>query len=231
MRGSTSGWCCSPSVLPLIAVVSLGGAGPWHGAGRCRARPRMSWMSGTVVLTRSVTAQRSGLLRLPEDVGDLVDLREQVVGGLRVHGGLRARPAGELARLVDQHVELRVLLEVRRLEVVGPQHREVVLDQLRALLLDEDGAGPEVRVVVVGDLSDDGLDRLRLEPRLGRVVDAAGKVAVGLYLEGGSEQSRKHAGPFVRGGDVTGETTPAQRPGRRGPRPVSREDGGLLPCC
>ena len=33
--------------------------------------------------------------------------------------------------------KLRVLLEVRRLEVVGPQHPQVVLDQLGALLLDD----------------------------------------------------------------------------------------------
>jgi hypothetical protein len=37
-------------------------------------------------------------------------------------------------------VEVGVLLEVVRLEVVGPQHRQVVLDQLGALLLDEDAA-------------------------------------------------------------------------------------------
>jgi hypothetical protein len=65
----------------------------------------------------------------------------------------------------------------------------VVLDQLGALLLDQDRAGAEVGVVVVGDLGDDGLDRLGLDAGLGGVVDTAGQVAVGLDLDGGGEQS------------------------------------------
>ena len=56
-------------------------------------------------------------------------------------------PASLVASL-NSGVQLRVLLEVRRLEVVGPQHPQVVLDQLGALLLDDDGAGPELRVGV-----------------------------------------------------------------------------------
>ena len=43
---------------------------------------------------------------------------------------LRAGGPGRLGGLVEQVVQLRVLLEVRRLEVVGPQHPQVVLDQL-----------------------------------------------------------------------------------------------------
>ena len=66
---------------------------------------------------------------------------------------LGAGRAGELGRLVDEGVQLGVLLEVRGLEVVGPQHPQVVLDQLGALLLDQDRAGAEVGVVVVGDLA------------------------------------------------------------------------------
>ena len=66
---------------------------------------------------------------------------------------LGAAGAGELGRLVEQRVQLRVLLEVRRLEVVGPQHPEVVLDELGALLLDEDRADLEVRVVGRGRTS------------------------------------------------------------------------------
>src|SRR3712207_7348252 len=54
----------------------------------------------------------------------------------------------ELGRLVEQRVQLRVLLEVRGLEVVGPQHPQVVLDQLSPLLLDEQGPGTELRVGV-----------------------------------------------------------------------------------
>jgi hypothetical protein len=55
------------------------------------------------------------------------------------------RLAGRHDRLAQQDAavndairsKLRVLLEVRRLEVVGPQHPQVVLDQLGALLLDD----------------------------------------------------------------------------------------------
>ena len=112
---------------------------------------------------------------------------EQLVGHGGVQLALRAGGAGELGGLVDQRVQLRVLLEVRRLEVVGPQHPEVVLDELGALLLDEHGSGAEVGVVVVGQLADDPLDRLGLDPRLGGVVHAAGQVAVGRDLDGGGE--------------------------------------------
>ena len=62
-------------------------------------------------------------------------------------GALGAGRAGQLGGLVEQRVQLRVLLEVRGLEVVGPQHPQVVLDQLGALLLDEDRAGLELGVV------------------------------------------------------------------------------------
>src|SRR3546814_14439156 len=54
----------------------------------------------------------SGLLGLPEDLGDLVDLRKQVVGSLGFHRALGAAGTGELGGLVDQRVQLRVLLEV-----------------------------------------------------------------------------------------------------------------------
>src|SRR3954452_25203222 len=139
----------------------------------------------------------SGLLGLPEDLRDLVDLGEQLVGLAGVHLALGAGGTGQLGGLVDEGVQLGVLLEVRRLEVVGPQHPEVVFDELGALLLDQDRAGPEVGVVIVGDLGDDRLHRLRLDPRLGRVVDAAGKVAVGRDVDRGSEQQRVHRGPLV----------------------------------
>src|SRR6195952_1822416 len=137
---------------------------------------------------------RSGLLRLPEDLGDLVDLGQQLVGLARVELALGTAGAGQLGGLVDELVELRVLLEVRGLEVVGPQHPQVVLDQLGALLLDQDRAGAEVGIVVVRDLRDDGLDRLRLDARLSGVVHAAGQVAVRGYLDGGGKKVLEHAG-------------------------------------
>src|SRR5580658_9574480 len=82
-------------------------------------------------------AQRllSGLLGLPEDLADLVDLGKELVGGGDVGAALRAAGARQLRGLVEELVQLRVLLEVRRLEIVGPQHPQMVLDQVRPLLL------------------------------------------------------------------------------------------------
>src|SRR5580704_7103343 len=91
---------------------------------------------------------QSGLLGLPEDRADLLDLGQQLVGLGRVRAALGARRARGLGGLVEQLVELRVLLEVRRLEVVGPQHPQVVLDQLGALFLYDQATGPELRVRV-----------------------------------------------------------------------------------
>src|SRR5207248_10667012 len=118
----------------------------------------MFWMSrnarGRAGLARPPASMRptvaSALLGLPEDLGDLLDLTEQLVGRADVHAALGATGAGQLGRLVEQLVQLGVLLEVRRLEVVGPQHPQVVLDQLRPLLLDHNGAGAESGVAVGG---------------------------------------------------------------------------------
>ena len=133
---------------------------------------------------------------------------------------LGAGGAGELGGLVEQLVQLRVLLEVRRLEVVGPQHPEVVLDQLGALLLDQDGAGAEVGVVVVGDLLDDRLDRLGLDAGLRGVVDAARQVAVGLRRRwSGRRVARTCEHPllvWVRSVHVRHYSEPRDRQGFRG---------------
>jgi hypothetical protein len=85
---------------------------------------------------------KSALLGLPEDLADLLDLGQQFVRLGHVHAALGARGPGELGGLVEQLVQLRILLEMRRLEVVGPQDPQVVLDQLGELFLDEDRAGP-----------------------------------------------------------------------------------------
>src|SRR4051812_35365060 len=79
----------------------------------------------------------SGLFRLPEDLVDLGDLLQQLLCLTGVDAALAAGRTGELGRFVEQLVQLRVLLEVRRLEVVGPEHPEVVLHELGPLLLDE----------------------------------------------------------------------------------------------
>src|SRR5580698_6768174 len=62
------------------------------------------------------------LLGLPEDLGDLLDLAQQLVRLLDRAAALGAARPGQLGGLVEQLVELRVLLEVGGLEVVGPQH-------------------------------------------------------------------------------------------------------------
>ena len=66
-----------------------------------------------------------------------------------VGAALRAARARQLGGLVEQPVQVRVLLEMRRLEVVGPQHPQVVLDELGPLLLDLQRADTEGRVVVL----------------------------------------------------------------------------------
>ena len=85
------------------------------------------------------------------------------------------------------------------LEVVGPQHPQVVLDQLGALLLDDQGAGAELRVGVGLVLLADRLDRLGLDPGLRRVVDAARQVAVGA-----DDGARREEGAEVASGPLHG---------------------------
>src|SRR5205814_1046983 len=122
-----------------------------------------------------------GLLALPEDLVDLLDGLEQLVALLGVDAVLGL--AGQLGGLPEVLVEFGVLLEVLGLEVVGPQHPEVVLAELSPLLLDEDGPLLEHLVIAVLELLGDGLRRLGLDAGLGRVVHAAGQVAVGVHLE------------------------------------------------
>jgi hypothetical protein len=95
--------------------------------------------------------------------------------------------AGLLGRLPEQVVQVGELLEVLGLEVVGPQHPQVMLDQLATLLLDDDGALPEQRVVGGVVLLDDLGHRLGLDPGLGRVVHATRQVAVGVDHPGGPD--------------------------------------------
>src|SRR3954451_3806130 len=134
----------------------------------------------------------SGLLRLPEDLVDLGDLLQQLLGLAGVDGALAAGCAGQLRGLVEQLVQVGVLLEVRRLEVVGPQHPQVVLHELGPLLLDEQRPGAEDGVLVALVLLADGLDRLGLDARLRRVVDAAGQVTVSRDGDARLKQSTQH---------------------------------------
>src|SRR4051794_22071536 len=140
----------------------------------------------------AVTLGALSLLGLPEDLVDLRDLLEQLLGFAWVDGALAAGRAGQLRGLVEQLVQVRVLLEVRWLEVVGPQHPQVVLHELGALLLDDERASAEDGVLVALVLLADGLDRLRLDARLRRVVDAAGKVTVSRDGDARLKQSTQH---------------------------------------
>src|ERR1022692_4311138 len=129
----------------------------------------------------AVLPEASGLLRLPEDLVNLVDPGQQLVRSGHVGAALgAAATAGQLGGFVEQLVQLRVLLEVWRLEVVRPQHPQMVLDEFGPLLLDQQGAGPERRVVVVVVLLDDCFNGLGLDPGLGRIIDTAGQVAVSM---------------------------------------------------
>src|ERR1039458_4937612 len=144
---------------------------PPRTASRRRARPRTTRLSGRPAnpvdlfkrsetrVHRAVSARNPGfiawtnpeglgLLGLPEDLVDLVDLGQQRVRLGGIGAALGATSAGQLGGLVEQRVQLGVLLEVRRLEVVRPQHPQVVLDQLGPLFLDNNGAGPELGVRV-----------------------------------------------------------------------------------
>jgi hypothetical protein len=75
-------------------------------------------------------------------------------------------------------VQVRDRGEVLGLEVVVPEHIEVVLDQLGALFLDGDRPGPVGDVLVSGVFLDDAVAGLGLDAGLLRVVDAARQVAV-----------------------------------------------------
>src|SRR6266702_12375 len=204
-RHLPSAFLCSRSVL------SVSGSAPDVGKPGLRARVSRRWARDRG------RRDRLGLLGLPEDLVDLLDLGQQFLRLGHVHAALGAGGARELGGLVEQLVQLRVLVEVRRLEVVGPQHPQVVLDQLGTLFLDEDRAGPELGVRVLLVLFRDGLDGFRLDPGLRRVIDSARQVAVGvgdgLRLEQACEQP--HRFPFS--GLVTGRPDTTAGPAGSGP--------------
>src|SRR5215469_6701645 len=121
---------------------------------------------------------RLGLLGLPEDLADFLNLAQQLVRFADVHVALGPGSAGHLGGVVEQLVQLRVLREVRRLEVVRPEHPQMVLNELGPLLLNDEAAGAELWVGVVLVLLDNGFYGLGLDARLRGVVDAARKVTV-----------------------------------------------------
>ena len=103
-----------------------------------------------------------GLLGLPEDFRNFIDLSEELIRHCNVDGALGSAGTGKLGGLVKQFVEIGVLLKVRWFEVIGPQNPKVLLDQVRALLFDEEGARLEVHIVRCVVLLHAYLDRLSL---------------------------------------------------------------------
>src|ERR1700722_2007260 len=170
-------------------------SGPPSFGPRCRFVPRAirppNWRSW-VALDRSTgllpyePARQTGrlearmplLLGLPKDLVDLGDLGQEVVGDRGVVGLLGV--ARGLGGVPEDLVQVRVSLEMGRREVVGPQHPEMMLDQVSPLLLDRHGAGLEHIVVGAVELLHAPFHRLRLDAGLGRVVYAAGQIAVGV---------------------------------------------------
>src|SRR3954469_12770276 len=129
-------------------------------------------------------------LGLPEDLRDLVDRVEQLLSLPRVLRLLRC--AGFLRRIPEQVVQVLVLLEVLRLEVVGPQHPQVLLHEVGALFLDQDRALLEDRVVAALVLLLARLDRLGLDAGLCGVVDAARQIAMRVNRATGCEDAMEH---------------------------------------
>jgi hypothetical protein len=121
-------------------------------------------------------------------------------------------PLACLIVLLISDVEVGVLLEVRRLEVVAPEHPQVLLHELRALVDDPDGAAAEDRVLVGLVLLLHREHRLGLDAGLRGVVDAARQVAV-RRDDGrrGEEAGEPHACPS-RSLRFSGGACPCRRP-------------------
>src|SRR5207253_2398215 len=115
-------------------------------------------------------------LRLPEHLRDLIDRVEELLALRGVVGLLGV--AGFLRRVPEQLVQVRILLEVLGLEVVRPEHPQMMLHEVRPLFLDRDGALAEFGVVRSLVLLLARLDGLGLDASLRGVIDPARKVAV-----------------------------------------------------
>src|SRR5690606_29106537 len=131
-RGITTGWLCrGGGAVTGVLIKATGRRRKADGPSSPRPRrspkrrrppgPRRSWPAHCRAGQRHVCGNLR-LLGLPEDLGNLVDLLQQLVRLGRVGRRLGPGSAGQLGGLVEELVELRVLLEVVRLEVVRPQH-------------------------------------------------------------------------------------------------------------
>src|SRR6266550_7184185 len=88
---------------------------------------------------REARTSALALFRVPEDLVDLADQVEQLLSLVRV--GRLLGVAGLLGGVPEELVQLRVLLNVLGLEVVGPQHPQVVLHEIGPLFFDDQAAG------------------------------------------------------------------------------------------
>ena len=88
---------------------------------------------------------RSALLGFPEDAVDFRDLAKKIIG----HGDVRRvlGVTGRLGRLPEKIVQLWVLFEMGRLEIISPQDPQVMLDEFGSFFLDEQAAGLEGLVI------------------------------------------------------------------------------------
>src|SRR5688500_12270668 len=162
-----------------------------RGQSRSLGRIGPAGSGGPAVDARLLRAAR----RLPHLV-DGVDHGQQLLGGAGIDRLLDLR--GLLRGLPECLVQVRVLLEMLRLEIVVPEHVEVVLDELGALFLDVNAARAEELVVGGIVLLDDAEARLGLDACLLGVVDATRDVAMGVHdtrraKEGAEGQ---HRSPF-----------------------------------
>src|SRR5687768_1695455 len=167
-------------------------------------------------------------LRRPEDVADLLHRSLEIRGSLRIDALLVL--AAQLRGLPERVVEVRVLLEVLRLEVVGPEDEQLLLAELRVLLLHVDRADVVVPVRVVTALERrELLDHLRdgLGGGLcaGRIVDAARDVAVRVR----GRTRRDEPGDEMHGGPPL--WCPSHPTGERGrePKPQLRRTASRHP--
>ena len=139
--------------------------------------PQHTRLSG-VVFVRWRRREGSGLLRLLEDPIDLGNALRAVGSTTAVSQVFLASPAA-LVVVQTSSCSSGKPLGVLGLEVVGPQHPEVVLHGLRPLFFDHDEARwQEHGIVGHVELLHAGLHRLRLDTSLRGVVDAARQVAV-----------------------------------------------------
>jgi hypothetical protein len=121
-------------------------------------------------------------------------------------------PVADAARILGVIPSLEQLVEF--LDRVHPRHRDAVaaaepatlalhpaLDQLGPLLLGQQRPGPLHRIVVAVVLLQDRLDRLRLDPSLRRVVNAAWQVTLRIRRDNGMNQ-RMARPPTLTSDDV-----------------------------